>query len=124
MLNSFPVLIFVGTILGFLAGLGIGGGSLLLLWLTMVIQTDPQTARSINLLFFLPCAAVSLWIRRKNANLALKKMFPAILSGCLSAMLISWLGNNIDTQWLKRGFGILLVITGMKELCYRPRKFK
>ena len=34
MLESLPVIIIVGTVLGFLSGLGIGGGSLLIIWLT------------------------------------------------------------------------------------------
>ena len=42
----------VGLVLGFLAGLGIGGGSLLILWLTLFANTGPQTARAINLMFF------------------------------------------------------------------------
>ena len=48
--------IIVGAALGFLSGLGVGGGSLLLLWLTLVMGTDRDTARAMNLLFFLPCA--------------------------------------------------------------------
>ena len=60
MLESFPVCIAVGTILGFLAGLGIGGGSLLILWLTMVLGMPQPEARFINLLFFLP-AAIPGW---------------------------------------------------------------
>ena len=54
MLNSFPVALLVGTILGFLAGLGVGGGSLLILWLTVVCNTPYAAARIVNLLFFLP----------------------------------------------------------------------
>ena len=37
MLESLPVTLIVSTVLGFLSGLGIGGGSLLILCLTMVI---------------------------------------------------------------------------------------
>ena len=37
MLNSLPICLVVGTVLGFLTGLGIGGGSLLMLWLTLVL---------------------------------------------------------------------------------------
>ena len=47
---------FISTLLGFLTGLGIGGGSLLILWLTQVQGIDQSTARLINLIFFLPGA--------------------------------------------------------------------
>ena len=35
----------VGAALGFLSGLGVGGGSLLLLWLTLVVGEPQETAR-------------------------------------------------------------------------------
>ena len=47
----FPV--FIGSALGFLAGLGVGGGSLLLLWLTQVMNMPQDQARILNLLFYL-----------------------------------------------------------------------
>ena len=55
-LESVPVCIGVGAILGFLSGLGVGGGSLLILWLTAVLGTEQRAAQGINLLFFLPAA--------------------------------------------------------------------
>ena len=59
MLNSFPVILVVGAVLGFLAGIGVGGGSLLILWLTLVLKVSPAEARSINLLFFIPAALIA-----------------------------------------------------------------
>ena len=56
MLESLPVMLLVGIVLGVLSGLGIGGGSLLILWLTFVLGMDHETARGINLLFFVPSA--------------------------------------------------------------------
>ena len=45
MLESLPIVLIVGTVLGFLSGLGIGGGSLLILWLTIVLGMEQSTAR-------------------------------------------------------------------------------
>lgn len=53
-LESVPVCILVGIVLGFLSGLGVGGGSLLILWLTAVLSMEQRTAQGVNLLFFLP----------------------------------------------------------------------
>ena len=60
MLDSLTVSLIVGTALGFLSGLGVGGGSLLILWLTLVLGMEQGEARTVNLLFFLPAAAVAL----------------------------------------------------------------
>ena len=122
MLESFPVCVFVGSVLGFLAGLGVGGGSLLILWLTSVLSIPYPQARIMNLLFFLPCALTASLFRLKKGTLSIKKILPAIVAGCISAVLLYRAGAALDMEWIKKGFGILLVITGVRELCYRPRK--
>ena len=121
MVNSWPVMIVVGTVLGFLAGLGVGGGSLLILWLTFLAGESLETARGINLLFFIPSAVIACIFRLRQNRLPLKPLVPAIVGGCLSAALMSLLGSQIDLSLLRKLFGILLIIIGLKELRYRPR---
>lgn len=122
MLDSLSVSLVVGTILGFLSGLGIGGGSLLILWLTMAVGMERQAAGSVNLLFFLPAAAVSCFLRRRQGLLKIKKALPAVAGGCIGALLGTWLGGNLNTQLLKKGFGILLLATGIREVLRKPKK--
>ena len=122
MLNSLPVKLLLGASLGFLSGLGVGGGSLLVLWLTVVMDTPPETARSINLLFFLPAALIALYFRKKQGLLQWKPLLPAIAAGCFTAAAGSCLSARLDTGLLKKGFGILLIITGIRELCYRQKQ--
>ena len=121
MLDSFSVTLLIGTILGFLSGLGIGGGSLLILWLTLALNMDPSTARGINLLFFLPAASIAFAFRVKQGAVELKRILPAILSGTASAAFFSFLGHSINTSLLKKLFGILLLLTGIRELLYKPQ---
>ena len=113
------VSILVGSILGFLAGLGIGGGSLLILWLTAVLGMDPQKARCINLLFFLPAALIACLFRKAQGQLDLKKVLPAILTGCLAAGVFSLVRQQLDVSLLKKLFGGLLIFTGAKEILYK-----
>ncbi len=122
MLDSLPVALLAGTALGVLAGLGTGGGSLLILWLTLVLGVEQADARSINLMFFLPAAVIACLFRWKQGKLDFKKVLPAILSGCAAALVFSWLGTRMDTTLLKKLFGVLLLFTGLRELFYRPRK--
>ncbi|MDD5864831.1 MAG: TSUP family transporter [Firmicutes bacterium] len=121
MLDSFPVALLVGTLLGFLTGLGVGGGSLLILWLTLVLELPPQTARGINLLFFLPSALISCLFRWKQGSVRLRQLLPAILAGCTAAAAFSFLGVRMDLALLKKLFGGLLLATGLRELTYRPK---
>lgn len=124
MLESFPVILIVGTLLGFLSGLGIGGGSLLIIWLSVILGMDHNSARSINLLFFLPSALIACIFRWKQGAIRWKKILPAMVSGCIAAALFSWLGGMFQIELLKKLFGGLLILTGLRELFYRPREFR
>lgn len=121
MLTSMPITILVGCLLGFLAGLGIGGGSLLILWLTLVLNMEQTAARLINLLFFLPSAVIASFFRWKQGALDIKKVAPAIVSGCITAAGFAIFSKYLDISLTKKLFGILLLFTGLRELFYRPR---
>lgn len=124
MLESVPIILLIGTILGFLSGLGVGGGSLLMLWLTLVVNMDHSIARIINLLFFIPSAIVATVFRWRQGALEIKKILPAIIAGCTSAAVFAYLSTRLDISVLKKLFGVLLLATGLRELFYRPRKAK
>ena len=124
MLNSFSIAAAVGAILGFLAGLGVGGGSLLMLWLTIVINIPQGIARSINLLFFIPTALISCVFRKKQGSIQYKKILPAILAGIAAAAISGSLSSQLDMELLQKLFGALLILTGLRELFYRPRKVR
>ena len=122
MLESFPVVLSVSAVLGFLAGIGVGGGSLLILWLTLVLGMSQAEARILNLLFFLPSAVVASLFRWKQGKLEIKKILPAIIAGCVAAAICSVLSKNLEMELLKRLFGGLLIITGIRELMYKTKK--
>lgn len=124
MLGSLPVALLLGLVLGFLAGLGVGGGSLLMLWLTLILHVEYTTARAINLMFFLTAAGSVCIFRLKKGSIQLNTILPAILGGCVVSGICSWIGTIIDQDLLRKIFGGLLIITGLRELFYRPRKAK
>lgn len=115
---AFPV----AAVLGFLAGLGVGGGSLLMLWLTAVVNMDYSVARTVNLLFFLPSALIATLFHKKQGSVDIRKVLPAIICACIAAAIFSYMGKHIDTSLLKKLFGGILILTGLRELFYRDRK--
>lgn len=124
MLSSWPAAFIVSTLLGILAGLGVGGGSLLILWLTLIIDTPYPEARITNLLFFLPGAIIATLLRAKEKAISLKQIWPSIVAGCIGAAVVTIVFKNIELSMLRKLFGGLLLFTGIRELLYRPRNAK
>lgn len=122
MLENIAFSVIVGSLLGFLSGLGVGGGSLLILWLTIVLKVDYAAARCINLLFFLPSAMIACLFRWKQGCLSNKRLPLAMVLGCCAAALFSFLGNQLELSLIKRLFGGLLLLTAIRELLYKPKE--
>lgn len=121
MLNSWIISISVAASLGFLSGIGTGGGSLLILWLTLVLGFPPNEARLINLMFFIPSALVACLFHMKQGKLEIRKLIPSILAGCACAFLVSIYTTQLSETILQKLFGALLILTGIRELCYKPK---
>ncbi len=119
---SFFITVCISAALGLLSGLGIGGGSLLILWLTLVVHMDYTTAKYINLLFFLPPALISTAVHLFRKELSIKKVLPAALAGGASAVLFTILSNSWNVDILKKIFGVLLLLTAWRELRYKNKQ--
>lgn len=122
MLSSIPLSILVGLICGFLAGLGVGGGSLLMLWLTAVLSVEPQIARGINLMFFIPAALSVSVFRWHQGQIRFRQIRQTVLAGCVAAIAGCVISGWLDQQIMRKLFGGLLLVTGARELFYRRRK--
>ena len=107
---------------GVLSGWGLGGGTLLLLYLTAFAHLPPETARSVNLLFFLPCSAAALLAHIRQKQVELRCVLRAAPAGILCALLASRLAAGLDTALLKKLFGGFLLAMGLLELLRRQPK--
>ena len=101
--------LFVSFLAGILAAWGVGGGTLLLLVMTLLLGIPSATAQSINLLFFLPCAAVALFYHRKNGYLKPQLLRLLIPLGVAAAIAATFLSGLLNTDFLRRPFGLLLL---------------
>ncbi len=110
----FPTL--VGFLTGILSGFGIGGGSLLMLYLTLLAGMGQREAAGINLLYFLACAPAALFSHLKNGLVEKQAALWCIPFGVLCAAGASFLAAQIDLSLLRRGFGVLLLFIGVREI--------
>ena len=120
-MDSFVITLLISTALGFLTGLGVGGGSLLMVWLTAVLGMDALTARSINLLFYLPGAAIAILFRKRQGKIQWRNVLPPALAGCLAAAVCSRLSTAVDNSWLQKVFGVILIAAGLRELLWKEK---
>ena len=44
-----------------------------------------------------------------------------LLTGCAAAVVFSLISTRMDLEILRKLFGVLLLATGIRELCYRPK---
>lgn len=111
----------VGLVTGILSGCGVGGGSLLMLYLTMLVGMGQYQAAGINLLYFLACAPAALWSHIKNGLVEKRAALWCIAAGIPAAAAACLLAAYMDTDWLRRAFGVFLLAVGIKE-CFARRK--
>lgn len=107
---------FCGAAAGFLSGLGVGGGTLLILCLTVFFGYGQREAQGINLLYFLPTAGIAAALHRKNGLVVKQAALPAIFAGLLAAAPAAWAATMLDTALLRKIFGTLLALVGFREL--------
>ena len=111
-----------GLVCGVFSGLGIGGGTLLMVWMTAVMDVAQKTAQGINLLYFLPTAAAALIFHTKNRLIEWKAVVPAAIAGSVTAALAALLSANLEMSLLRKLFGGFLVLVGLSEVFLKTRK--
>ena len=106
----------VGFFAGFLSGLGVGGGSILLLYLTAFAGFEQLAAQGINLLFFLATAPVAIFGHIRNRFIKWKKAAFSVVFGIPGVYIGFYIANSIDKTLLKAAFALLLLFVGVREL--------
>ena len=102
-------LIIVGIISGIITGIGMGGGSVLILVLVSIMGVTQHIAQATNLLFFIPTAVIAIIIHIKNDNIeksvAKKLFFASVIGSGIGAYFTS----IVKAENLKKYFGIFLL---------------
>lgn len=109
---------------GVFASMGLGGGMVLIVYLTVFAVFSQLAAQGINLVFFIPIAIISLVLHTKNKLVEWKKAVPAVLWGTAAVIISAWLANRIEQSLLSKAFGIFLILMGLKELFFKSEKHK
>ncbi len=106
--------VLAGLICGVLSGYGVGGGSLLLLWMTQVAGLEQTAAQGINLVYFLPTSAAAVIAHLKNGLVEKKALLWTAVPGMAASALAALAATAVDPSLLRRLFGIFCVLVGAK----------
>lgn len=108
--------ILAGAVTGVLSGFGIGGGTLLILWLTLVCGMNQLQAGGINLLYFAACAIPALILHKRNGLIEKTAVLQSLVFGIPAALGAAFLASFMDVELLRKFFGVFLLIIGLREL--------
>ena len=113
--------IIAAVVSGMAASLGIGGGGILIIYLTLFASMEQLKAQGLNLLFFIPCGIIAIIIHLKNKLIVKEYSIPLISGGIIGALLGNFLATIISTNILSKIFAIFIILIGLRELLTKPK---
>lgn len=115
-----PIAVAAAT--GVLSAWGVGGGTLLLVCMTLFLGVGHREAQAVNLLFFLPTASISLFFHGKNGFLDKDAFRQTALPGAAASLAGALAAAMVDVTLLRKPFGIFLIYSGASMLLSARKK--
>ena len=102
----------VGLCTALLAGLGVGGGGLLVIYLVLIKNYEQLMGQGINLIFFVFSSLSAMIIHIKKRKIPYILVLVIALFGTVGALMGCVLAKEIDSTVIRMIFGFLLIISG------------
>ena len=93
-----------------------GGGTILILLLSLFMNLDQHIAQATNLVFFIPTAVTAIIVGIKNKNILWKQAIPIIISGMIGAAISANISSHMLVGVLRRLFGAFLLAIAIYEI--------
>lgn len=120
------ILMFI--IFGFLSGtigsMGLGGGTVLIPLLVIFAGFDQRVAQASNLIAFIPAAIIAFIKYNKKNPYDFKSLRILWIYGIIGALLGLLLAFSLSSDWLRKGFGIFLLVLGVYQLILQEKNNK
>lgn len=118
------IIALVALLTGVTASMGLGGGFILVIYLTVFAGMPQLEAQGINLIFFIPIAAVSLFFHVKNKMIEKSVILPSVIAAVLGVFIGVWAANWLGSDWLRKIFAGFVLLVGIRELIMTFKKPK
>ena len=103
----------IAFLIATLMGMGIGGGGLLVIYLTLCLNYNQILAQGTNLIFFLICATSGVIFHLIKRKISLSQVIKMSVLGSLGAIAFSHFANVVDPKIPRIILGILLIFSGL-----------
>ena len=107
---------------GVIAGMGMGGGTLLIPFLTLILGVPQKIAQITNLLAFVPMAIITFFIYLKKKMIDFSYSWIIIISACVTSAMGSLLMFGASSKLLKICFGFFITGIGVFTFLQTIRK--
>ena len=116
--------VLTGLISGIISGMGMGGGTVLILCLSIFLGVNQKIAQGVNLIFFIPTsiAAIAVNIKEKNINFKIAKI--VIAFAIIGAVVGAIIARTINVNLLRKLFGIFLGFIAIHEIYILIKEYK
>lgn len=105
--------VIISFLAAVLSGTGVGGGGLLVIYLSIFKDIAQSTAQGINLLFFEVSAIGALPLHVKERKMRTGIILLLGISGLFGATVGTKVAGSTSPILLKKAFGIFLIISGV-----------
>lgn len=108
--------VLIGLVSGIVSGTGMGGGTVLILLLTLIMGIDQHIAQATNLIFFIPTSIAAIIANWKYKLVDKKIALWVSIAGTIGAVGGALISNKTDVESLRKYFGIFLAIIAIFEI--------
>lgn len=105
-----------GIVAGIVTGLGMGGGTILILFLTVFGHIEQKISQGVNLVFFIPTSIVAIIGYIKNKQLNVKQSLPIVGGGIAGAIIGAKITSGLNNEVLKKIFGGFILVIACFEI--------
>lgn len=109
-------------LLAALSGMGVGGGGLFVIYLSLLTDTPQLVAQGMNLLFFLFSSGASMAVHLRKRKICYPAVGVMILFGIVGALLGTLASSHVPAHLLRQIFGCMLVVSGILALRQKEPK--
>ena len=114
--------LLAGLFSGIIGAMGLGGGAVLIIYLSLFTDTPQLKSQGINLLFFIPTAVAAVTVYAVKKQIQWKTVFKISLWGLLGAVIGIYSADLLGGDLTSKLFGGLLVIMGGREIFSKKAK--